>query len=137
MTRSNFFFALVALSTSALFNACSSTAQLMDGRHHMTGKENIRTPEMMTQTFKVAGNCVQCQKRIETATKNIKGVTEANWSADKQALVVMFFPQLTNADSIMKVVAAAGHDNEKYKTEDSVYGKLPNCCRYDRLASKF
>lgn len=132
MTRSNFFFSLIALGATSLFGACSSTTNITDGRHQMTGKENIRTPEMMTQSFKVAGNCVQCQKRIETATKNVKGVTQANWNADKQILVVMFFPQQADATKIMKAVADAGHDNEKFKADDTTFKKLPECCQYDR-----
>ena len=125
---------LLAFVAVALIAACT-TNKSTTGLHNIPGKENIRTQEMMTETYAVSGNCGQCKTRIENAAK-IKGVTEANWDADKQALTVMYFPQKTNASAIQQAVAAAGHDTEKYRAENKAYGKLPNCCRYDRIAVK-
>jgi Cu(I)/Ag(I) efflux system membrane fusion protein len=124
---------LFAISTVFLGVVCNTALKPTDGRHHMTGKENIRTPEMMTETYKVAGNCDMCKKRIETSAKNIKGVTQADWNADKQTLTVMYFPQQTNGLEIQKTVAAVGHDTDKFKATDAAYKKLPSCCRYDRM----
>ena len=35
----------------------------------------------------------------------------------------------------LKNIADAGHDNEKYKADNSVYEKLPPCCHYEREPS--
>ena len=133
MKRSQLILVLFAIGTIFLFAVCNTAVKPTQGKHNMTGKENIRTPEMMTETYKVAGNCDMCKKRIETAAKNIKGITEADWNADKQALTVMYFPQQTNGLEIQKEVAAVGHDTDKFKAEDAAYKKLPSCCHYERM----
>jgi hypothetical protein len=37
-----------------------------------------------------------------------------------------------SSDEILKKVAEAGHDNEKFKASDETYEALPGCCHYDR-----
>ena len=125
-------FALVAVVFLASCTANKSTT----GLHNMPGKENIRTPEMMTESFAVSGNCDMCKTRIEKAAKNVNGVTEAKWSVDNKSLTVMYFPQKTDNAAIQQAVAAVGHDTEKFKATKASYDKLPGCCRYDRTVSK-
>lgn len=87
-----------------------------------------------TGTFLVKGNCSMCKDRIEsTAKKN--GATTAVWNAETQTLQIDFDPNKTTADTILKKIADAGHDNEKYSAPDAVYSKLPGCCLYDREPS--
>ncbi|MEY8758478.1 TonB-dependent receptor domain-containing protein [Chryseobacterium tongliaoense] len=81
--------------------------------------------------FYVKGNCGSCKARIEKAAKNA-GADSAEWSAEKQTVVLSFTPSKTSADKILKKIAEAGHDNEKYKSTDEVYNNLPGCCLYDR-----
>ena len=125
----------IALIVFVFITSCTSNKSAI-GSHYMPGKENMRTPEMMTETYAVAGNCDMCKSRIEKAAKNVSGVTEANWDYDKKSLTVMYFPQKTNASAIQQAVAAVGYDTDKYKATTDAYNKIPECCRYDRTAVK-
>ncbi len=82
------------------------------------------------ETFKVEGNCEMCKERIETAAKSVTGVESANWEIDTKLIHITFNSSATSADSILKAIANAGHDNEKYRAPDIVYNKLPECCLY-------
>lgn len=81
--------------------------------------------------FYVRGNCGSCKARIEKAAKGA-GADTAEWSAEKQMVTLNFDPAKTSSDKILKAIADAGHDNEKYKASDTVYNGLPGCCLYDR-----
>ena len=71
-----------------------------------------------------------CKQRIEDAAKSVKGVTSASWDKEAQMVHLQFNPEQTSADAIAKAIVKAGHDNDKYKADDSVYNKLPACCKY-------
>jgi len=90
--------------------------------------------ETKTETFKVYGNCVMCEKRIEKAAR-IDGVTHAEWNEETQMITISFHPSKTSADKVHKAIAEVGHDTDKEKTTDEVYKKLPGCCKYDRKTS--
>jgi copper chaperone CopZ len=90
--------------------------------------------EIVTETYRVEGNCEHCKKRIEDASY-IRGVKHAEWNKDTKQLTVVYKTTKTNADAILKSIANSGHDNEKYKADDKVYEKLPECCLY-RLKDK-
>jgi outer membrane receptor for ferrienterochelin and colicins len=79
----------------------------------------------------VKGNCVQCKARIEKAAMSADA-TSAVWSPETKVLELTFNPTKTSEDTILKKIADAGHDNERYCADDSVYSKLPSCCHYDR-----
>ena len=81
--------------------------------------------------FFVKGNCESCKARIEKAARSA-GAKSAVWNAEKQTVILNFDPSTTSADKILKKIADVGHDNEKYKTSDDIYKKLPGCCLYDR-----
>ncbi len=91
-------------------------------KHHHAQNDN---------EFFVKGNCESCKARIEKAAKSA-GANSADWNAEKQTVILDFDSSKTSADQILKKIAEAGHDNEKYKATDSVYEKLPGCCLYDR-----
>jgi len=84
-----------------------------------------------TETFKVWGNCDMCKTRIEKAAK-IEGVKKAEWNPDTKILTLVYNPSAIKSDDILRKVAAAGHDTEKFKAADEVYKKLPGCCQYER-----
>lgn len=85
-------------------------------------------------TFKVKGECGMCKDRIETTAKKT-GATSANWSAESQQLTVEYDAAKVNPEELLKKIAEAGHDNEKFKAPDSVYENLPGCCHYEREPS--
>lgn len=84
-----------------------------------------------TETFKVWGNCEICKTRIENAAK-IDGVKKAEWNPDTKILNLVYNPSAVKSDEILRKVAAAGHDTEKFKASDEAYKSLPGCCRYER-----
>jgi copper chaperone CopZ len=82
-----------------------------------------------TETFKVMGNCEMCKTRIEKAAK-VEGISKAEWNSGTKLLSLTYDPSKVKPDDILKKIAAVGHDNEKYKAEQSVYDQLPGCCKY-------
>jgi outer membrane receptor for ferrienterochelin and colicin len=98
-----------------------------------TTTQSSKAPKAYNE-FYVKGNCASCKARIEKAAKDA-GATSAEWSAEKQSVVLDFGNTKTSADKILKKIADVGHDNEKYQSTDNVYNKLPDCCLYDRRAA--
>jgi len=84
--------------------------------------------------FKVSGICEMCKSRIEKSVK-IKEVKFAKWKKNSKMLKLAYFSNSISSDSLLKRVAAAGHDNEKYKAPDSAYDKLHSCCLYREQSS--
>lgn len=82
-------------------------------------------------TFEVWGNCVMCKARIEKAAK-IEGVNKADWNEETKVLTLEYNTSEVKSDDILKMVAEAGHDTEKFKASDEAYKSLPGCCRYVR-----
>jgi outer membrane receptor for ferrienterochelin and colicins len=80
--------------------------------------------------FKVKGNCDMCKERIESTAKKA-GAKEARYSIDSQTLTLETDSNVST-DAILKKVAEAGHDNEKFKSTDANYEALPECCHYER-----
>lgn len=93
-----------------------------NGHGHHSKKEN---------EFYVRGNCESCKARIEKTAVNA-GADSAEWNAEKQSVTLAFDPAKTSSDKILKKIAEAGHDNEKYRSSDTTYKNLPSCCLYDR-----
>lgn len=91
--------------------------------------------QAVTEQFLVKGNCNMCKARIETAAKKA-GAISANWSAENQTLTMVLDESKVTCDTILKQVAEAGHDNEKFKAPDGVYKALPACCLYTRGSDK-
>ncbi|MFH1000813.1 MAG: efflux RND transporter periplasmic adaptor subunit [Bacteroidota bacterium] len=112
--------------------------KLSSGHDHdqmKTGEEmNNQANEDLTHlNIKVAGNCEMCKERIEKAAKSVKGVVMADWSAEKKKLHLSFDSNQTSSEKVQSVIAKVGHDTEKFKADDKVYSKLPQCCLYERF----
>lgn len=84
-----------------------------------------------TATFKVWGNCETCKKTIEGAVA-VPGVKEADWNVDSKLMTVKFDTTKISLDMIEQDIAKAGYDNDKYFGDDYAYGKLKECCQYER-----
>ena len=108
---------------------------------HDHGNHNHQAPAKNTEVqpaggvkdiFMVYGNCGMCERRIEGALANVKGVHSADWDVETKVLTVQYDDEAISLDEIKKNVAAAGHDTDKFRAEKKVYDKLPGCCPYDR-----
>ena len=89
-----------------------------------------------TQIISVSGTCGMDKRRIETAAYSVDGVISAVWNEYTQALTLKYGAFKTDAaNNVQKKIASVGNDTEKYRTEDIVYQKLPECCHYSRKQS--
>lgn len=96
--------------------------------------ERFNNRGLTTSSIKVYGECGSCKNRIENALK-VEGVKSAKWNAEDQFLTVQYNLKNITLDKIRSLVAGVGHDTDKLKADDTVYQKLPDCCRYPRKTS--
>lgn len=92
--------------------------------------------DVKESTFKVYGNCGMCKKRIETAAKEVEGVSKANWDIDEKKLTVAYENKPGALKKIKEKVASVGHDTDDTRAKDKVYNALHGCCQYERPDSK-
>jgi len=85
-----------------------------------------------TTTFKVAGNCEMCKKRIETALQASTAVKSAEWDVQTRMVKLVYDPHAISLTKIHLLIADAGHDTDKVKAQEAVYKVLPGCCQYER-----
>ena len=88
-----------------------------------------------TTTFSVKGNCDECKERIENAA-DIKGVKNAVWNEDKQALTVTYNADKVTVEQIEKAIAKSGHSTQNQKVDTVAYKALPECCKYESADCK-
>lgn len=84
-----------------------------------------------TISAKVSGNCGMCEATIEKAG-SIKKEAQVEWDKDKQVATITYDPQKTTADQVLKRIALAGYDNEKFLAPKEAYNNLHGCCQYER-----
>ena len=72
-----------------------------------------------------------CKKTIEKAG-NVKKTSKVVWDKDSKLAILTFNSKITNQNAILKRIALAGYDNEKFLAPDDAYAKLAECCRYNR-----
>lgn len=107
---------LVAITILLSFTACE--AQIQNAK---------------TEIVKIYGNCDMCKERIEKAG-TIKKIAKVDWNVDTKIATITFDSKKTNQDAILKRIALAGHDSDKFLAPEDTYSKLPGCCQYDREA---
>ena len=84
-----------------------------------------------TESFRVWGNCGMCKKNIENAVFQ-KNIAIARWNAETQLVVLFFDSTQTKSDILLKKIADAGYDNDKFTADDKTYNNLHGCCQYER-----
>lgn len=107
-------FSLIAAATLLTITACQ--AQIKNAK---------------TATVKVYGNCGMCETSIEKAANKGK-TSKADWNEATKMAIITYDSMKTNAESVLKNIALAGYDSEKFLAPDAAYDKLPGCCKYDR-----
>ncbi|WP_293945348.1 MULTISPECIES: DUF3347 domain-containing protein [unclassified Sphingobacterium] len=105
------------------------TASLLCVSIFTYGQHNTVT----TQTVKISGNCGMCKKTIEKAGNSAD--SKVDWNEDNQTANVSFDASKTSFDAVLKNIALAGYDNEKYLAPATTYADLHGCCQYDRTLS--
>lgn len=84
-----------------------------------------------TVTANVSGNCGMCESTIEKAG-NVKKESQVDWDKDTQVATITYDAKKTDAEQVLKRIALAGYDNEKFLAPDEVYASLHGCCQYER-----
>ncbi|MDR3011068.1 MAG: DUF3347 domain-containing protein [Sphingobacterium sp.] len=79
---------------------------------------------------KIAGNCGMCKKTIENAGTSAHA--KVDWNEDNQTATISYDSKKTSLDAVLKNIAGAGYDNEKYLASEEAYTKLHACCQYER-----
>lgn len=86
------------------------------------------------ESFKVAGECGMCQKKIEGAAKKA-GASFASWDTESKVLTVRYNNSTASNAKIQKAIAAVGYDTPGYKASDEAYNSLHDCCKYERAGA--
>ncbi|MFA6274103.1 DUF3347 domain-containing protein [Flavobacterium terrisoli] len=94
---------------------------------------NAQIKNAKTETVKVYGNCGMCETTIEKAG-SIKKIAKVDWNQETQMATLTYDASVTNQDEILKRIALAGYDSDKFLAPDEVYNNLHGCCQYDRVA---
>ena len=102
---------------TALFNACG------------TSIDHARVETMM-----VNGNCGMCEETIEAAVPD-DGLAQVDWDRKTRVAGVTFDSTRTTVDAVLKQIAQAGYDNQRWEAPDEVYEGLPHCCHYQRTGT--
>lgn len=94
---------------------------------------NAQIKNAKTENMKIFGNCGMCETKIEKAG-NLKNAAIVDWDKDSKMATITYDSAKTNEDEILKRIALAGYDSEKFLAPNDAYDKLPGCCQYDREA---
>ena len=108
----------LVLAFVALLSIISCTAQIKNAK---------------IEVVTVYGNCGMCKSKIENAG-NIKKIANLDWNSETSKATITYDSTKINQDEILKRIALAGYDSDKFLAPDAVYDKLHGCCQYDRVA---
>lgn len=92
---------------------------------------NAQIKNTVTENLVVYGNCDRCKTAIENAGA-IKNTASIVWNKDTHIAAVTYDKTKTNSDAMLKRIALAGYDSDKYLAPDDAYAALPECCQYTR-----
>ena len=93
---------------------------------------NAQIQHTKMASVKIYGNCEICEKTIEKAGY-VKNVSKVDWNKDSKIATITYNSNKTNQDEILKRIALAGYDSDKFLAPDDVYSKLAGCCQYERI----
>jgi len=121
----------VAVICSTAF-ACNDEHKAHQQPNAQDKAATAQTQNVSTQKISLAvqGACEMCKMKIESTTKAIDGVKNAEWNLDTKILNAEFDPGKTSQSAISKAIAAVGYDTEMDRASDVVYNALPGCCKY-------
>lgn len=98
----------------------------------LVSSQSKTSKKIIDANFKVLGNCGMCEKKIEAAVLNLKGVKKAVWDIDLLLLEVKYNSKKVHLSEIKQAVADVGYDTDTIKASDEKYNNLHYCCKYDR-----
>ena len=123
---------IIGIATISINNANAQSCcgkKTSCSKKENTTVQNTSSVSGVKDSIIVNGKCGMCKTRIEKTTKDIKGVTDAQWDESTHVLTYAYSGTVKKED-ISSALNAVGHDTEYGKSEDKVYNKLPACCKY-------
>lgn len=90
------------------------------------------TETIVSESFKVYGNCGMCEKTIEGALVGVEGVQSADWDKESKMMTVAYDKTMLNQMDLKSKISAVGYDTDDTKSTMDTYENLPGCCKYDR-----
>lgn len=96
---------------------------------------HAQSSHLKTEYIKVSGNCEMCKSHIENAGQK-KGAAKVSWSSGSKMAELTYDSSKQTADDILKRIALAGYDNERFLAPVEMYSQLPDCCKYERRFKK-
>ncbi len=91
--------------------------------------------EVKTVEIKTSAVCGDCKTRIESATKDLKGVLESNLNLESKIATVKYDDSKTNPGKIRKGISYAGYQADDFKANKKAYSKLPAKCKASACCS--
>lgn len=85
----------------------------------------------ITLVKEISGNCGMCKKTIEEAG-NQDGISRVDWNKETKKATITIDSTKTSFDSVLKLIAESGYDNEAFKANQASYDGLHECCKYER-----
>lgn len=82
-------------------------------------------------TVQISGNCGMCKSTIEKAG-DVDNESSVVWNSKTGEATLTYDSNKTSEDAILKRIALAGYDNERYLAPEETYAALHSCCQYDR-----
>ncbi|MFD2967210.1 DUF3347 domain-containing protein [Sphingobacterium bambusae] len=82
-------------------------------------------------TVQISGNCGMCKSTIEKAG-DVANESLVVWNSKTNEATLTYDSNKTSEDAILKRIALAGYDNERYLAPEETYAALHSCCQYDR-----
>ena len=73
--------------------------------------------------------CGMCITNINNALQALDGIKDINVDVQTQLVEVIYNKTKTNVDAIKKAILMSGYDADDSKAKQSVYNKLPACCK--------
>ena len=111
------------MKTLNLITACAALA--------FTNASAQQIKNAQTATVQITVNCGMCEKTIEKAG-SARGEASVDWDMDRNTASITFDSTRTDLDAILKRIAHAGYDNERYLAPQEAYDGLHGCCKYER-----
>lgn len=112
------------VSNSTAYNNLPACCKKDGG--HRTSPSQV---QIVTDTIKSSIQCGMCRQKISDKLYKLNGFKNVIVDLDAQLIVVQYLKGKTTLIAIKKLINQIGYDADDMKAKQSVYNKLPACCK--------
>lgn len=116
----------LVLALGFALTACSKSEQsqgdLATGNTELANVSEVKISVPTAQ-------CGSCQANIESALKELEGVTSAKMDLDAKIALVSYDAMKTDLGALENAIAMAGYDANNVKRDSTAYAELDACCK--------